>query len=626
MKKFFRLVKYEIINNLVTKWFFISYVFFVLFVGIVTYIYLNNLQFFYITFSKGFFINFDIDPIRLFVIPYSKIVYFIFVLYIPLIVYKFFSFEYKSGIYKIYVASKIDIQRIFQSKFFVIFLYYCCLLFFSAFFIIFVNFFFRIEIWQVILFLFNFILIFCYLFFLFFLLMVLLRFSVVSIFLMFILLLLDFYYINFYEYFFSMIYGIVNLYKLFVVFLVLSFLGYFIQQVLKRRFNFRYFLILLFLGIFIVIISNKFLFYQFDLTSSKKYTLPDYLKSSLQNFKGSVSLFLFTSNENYKNRACLKEKFINFRDKVKFNVVNIDKYPSQGEKFNIKDYDNIVLIYDKDTLYLPFVDERHFLASINSFLNNENIDVLILSQYSKYIKFSKYLEEKLKFSNIRLISRSILDKKIKICMIVGLKEKLSQQDVASLMKYIKDGNNVIMLNDPSNVEFAQPLLERIGIEIDTNILKNDSRDMYSQEAYVIRVSGHSGFIKTKSPYYFPITSKILYPDNSFFSDILITFDSDNKDFVPVGIKYTDNGTFIYVNDTDFLRDSYINAGSNSQLLINLIYFINRVETNYKEDNFSIRKNIPDNNTLLRSVVFFMIVIPLLVMVGFIILFRRSKKV
>ena len=429
-------------------------------------------------------------------------------------------------------------------------------------------------------------------------------------------------------------------------------------------------------------ISNHYT-YQFDLTANKRHSLSSNSIDLLNVLDKNITVHAYTTDE--VTKKAIQEVIARYqRIKADFNLelLNPDIDITQAQQDGIvMDKPFAFVIYYNDRMeHIDSLSEQAISNALLRLNRRDNQQVIFLtghgerdingSDKSAYTTLNQQLTEKgFNLSSINLLEQP-LPANTKVLVIAAPAKDYLAGEITQLENFINHGGNLLWLADPGELHKLDALATSFGLQLQDGIIVDNNTDLRQtlniQHPAIIPVTEYFPHIITKTIRYntlFTLARGISPLSNehtinhwqveALFSSYgkswsetdglteEMVFDSSAGDIAgPVTIAVAlhraaapndeQSGTqrLVVVGDSDFLADTYIGAGANLDLGLNIFNWL------IGDDDFiSVEaKPSPDtklvlNNTQLSIIGFgFFLIIPLLLLItGFYIWYKRKNQ-
>ncbi len=233
--------------------------------------------------------------------------------------------------------------------------------------------------------------------------------------------------------------------------------------------------------VFIALLSQK-KYVRVDLTSVKEHSLTDKSKLILKKLTQDVELIGFT-REGFQEYSELKMLFSAYEyesKKVKTRLVDPIRYPALAQKYNIKQFNAVVVEgYGRHQL-VKFPQEEEITNAINRLVEGKAKKVAwIIGHGERSFKDEKEpgfsaLKELMEYDNFELEEMNLLHKDIPeetaLVIIAGPEQDFLPEEVSVLRSYLNRGGNVMLFLEPLHDAGLKGFLKEYGLIIERDVV------------------------------------------------------------------------------------------------------------------------------------------------------------
>ncbi len=303
-----------------------------------------------------------------------------------------------------------------------------------------------------------------------------------------------------------------------VILLILGIIGlttYFLLNIKKlkdknSRMNFIFasnLFVVVFL-IFLIIVAINYLgikvHKRFDLTKNKTYSISDQSIKVVKNLKKDIIIKGFFTNmqpSKFKYET-LMDIYRYYSDKVKSETIDPDKNPSAVKTYKITTDGTVVFEYGKKETRITEISEEAITNAIIKVTREKENIIYFLQGHGEpvldkniEVSFSIAKEnlEKLsyKVKPLFLMQEKEIPTDASVLVIAGLDKDLFDKELKMIEDYIfKDQGRVLFMIDPYKGENLKPLLKRLGIKLNNDVIVDT----------ISRISGGDFFIPVVNKY------------------------------------------------------------------------------------------------------------------------------
>lgn len=447
------------------------------------------------------------------------------------------------------------------------------------------------------------------------------------------------------------------------------------------------FLLLLISGIGMMAWISNHYNYQFDLTANKRHSLSSNSLDLLSLLDKSITVHAYTTDD--VTRQAIKEiigRYQNIKPDFKLRLLNPDIDFEQTKKDGIvmdKPF-AFVIYYNERMEHIESLSEQAISNALLRLNRRDNQQVIFLTGHGErdingtdtraYSELNKQLEQ-MGF-NLQVIN--LLEKPLpantKLVVVAAPVNEYLAGEITQLQNFINDGGNLLWLADPGELQGLKKIASTLGLQLQAGVIVDNNADLRKTlnipHPAIIPVTEYFPHITTNSIRYntlFPIARGIspLTDEatvNSWQAEALfnsfgkswsemsgiaedMTFNSSSGDIAgPITIAvalHRSSDPFnslpnakpqsqraVVIGDSDFLSDTYIGAGANLSLGLNIFNWLIgdddfvSVEVQASPDT---RLELNDAQLMIIAFGFFLIIPLLLLIIGFRIWYLRKSK-
>jgi ABC-type uncharacterized transport system involved in gliding motility auxiliary subunit len=425
------------------------------------------------------------------------------------------------------------------------------------------------------------------------------------------------------------------------------------------------------------ILSNKHSI-QFDWTSNKRNTLSSNSIDLLNTLEKPVEVTVYVQDDDTVHAAVeeILQRYQREKEDFTFRLINPDIDFESAKQDGVERYGQIVIKHNDSSEIVSSLSEQTISNALLRLSRPGGRKVVFLKGHGErsisdddntsYSKLASELESKgftLESHNLLL---STLPPDTATLVIAAPDRALLQGEADHIKTYVDDGGNLLWMMDPGDMQNMDELATLLGIQfqpgiiVDNNInLRNTLRIQHPAMIPVLDYLSHPVTENIQYNTLFPISRGIEQVDDRFngakivqslpqswsetsaLSDEIV-FESENGDVKgPIGIvmalernltgdKNPDKASqrIIVTGDSDFLANSYIGAGANLSLGMNIINWLVgdddliSVEQKQAPDT---QLELDDTEIMLIGTGYFIILPSALILSGIIIWLRRRRR-
>jgi len=423
--------------------------------------------------------------------------------------------------------------------------------------------------------------------------------------------------------------------------------------------------------------------YQFDLTANKRHSLSSNSIELLNTLNKEVIVHAYTNDE--ITRKAISEIIRRYQQiKADFNLhllnPDIDIEQAQRDGIVMNKPFAFVIYYNNRMEHINSLSEHAISNALLRLNRRDNQQVVFLSGHGErdinatdkraYAKLNQQLTEKgFNLQTVNLLEGN-LPGNTKLLVLAAPSHKYLDGEIKNISDFISHGGNLLWLADPGDLQGLEPVATSLGLQWQGGVIVDNNIDLRQtlniQHPAIIPVTEYFPHIITNNIRYntlFPLARGISPLENkttnnnwqaeNLFNSIgkswsetgglteEMSFDSDSGDIAsPITIavalhrninNHMEEKTtqrIIAIGDSDFLSDTYLGAGANLNLGLNIFnWLIGDDDVISVEVSASPDTKLELNNMQLVIIGFgFFLIIPLLLLItGFRIWYVRKNK-
>ena len=417
---------------------------------------------------------------------------------------------------------------------------------------------------------------------------------------------------------------------------------------------------------------------QFDWTSNQRNTLSSSSIDLLKTLEQPVEVTVYVQDDDTVHAAVTEilQRYQREKDDFTFRLINPDIDFDSAKQDGVERYGQIIIKYNDNREIVSSLSEQTISNALLRLSRPGGRKVIFLKGHGErsisdddntsYNTFAAEFESKgftLEAQNLLL---STFPPDTSVLVIAAPDRALLQGEVDHIKTYIDDGGNLLWMMDPGDMQNMGELADLLGIRfqpgiiVDNNInLRNTLRIQHPAMIPVLDYLSHPVTENIQYNTLFPISRGIeqvgdrfngtrivqslpqSWSETSALSDEIV-FEPDNDDTRgPIGIVMAlerdlaeDNNRdkasqrIIVTGDSDFRANSYIGAGANLSLGMNIINWLAgdddliAVEQKQAPDT---RLELDDTEIMLIGTGYFIILPATLILSGVVIWMRRRRR-
>ena len=357
-----------------------------------------------------------------------------------------------------------------------------------------------------------------------------------------------------------------------------------------------------------------------DWTAGKRNSLADDTVKLLKQLDGEINIRSYQADDPTTRQAVeeILERYKSHNKNLHFKLLNPDLEIELAKADSINSYGQTIIKYNNKQELLNSLNEQSITNAlirlsrksqpVISFIQGHNERNPDESTNTGYSTFKKQLMDKgFDIQNINLLQNK-LTTDIKLLVLAAPNHKLLEGEVKQLLDFINQGGNLLWLQDPGdlqNLESLQDLLKinfLNGVLVDNNpSLRETLRIQHPAVIPVISYGQHKITEELRYNTLFPIANAIDFnKDNEWLTTpLLITLPGSwsETDGFALDVKFeeqkgdiagphtpglalertldnTKSQRLVVIGDSDFLANTYIGAGANLTLGLNIVNWLN----------------------------------------------------
>ncbi|MCW8934779.1 MAG: GldG family protein [Gammaproteobacteria bacterium] len=418
-----------------------------------------------------------------------------------------------------------------------------------------------------------------------------------------------------------------------------------------------------------------------DWTAGKRHSLSNDTLLLLKELPFPVNLRSYQPDDPVLNKAITEilNRYQQNKNDFTFKLINPDIFIEQAKADNIKRYGQTVIEYNGQIERIDTLSEESISNALIRLHRNHKPELLFVSQHGErnphdtsaigYSELASKLTSKgFKISEINLLQH-VLPVENSVLILGSINKPLLENEQNKILQYIKDGGQLLWLQDPGLDDSQLSLAAELNINFIDGVVVDNNMEVNR----MLQLS-HPAIIPILEYKRHPITEKMKYftlfttataissnqksndSKNSWLtSDLLISSESswsETDNFI-LGVEFNkekdlpgplsigialqrqiktdsklNNQRVVIIGDTDFIANNKLGNGANLEFIINTFNWLTR-----NDNLISISpKNAPDLKLDLSAPVaallglLFLIALPILFfIVGAIIWVKRKKN-
>lgn len=415
--------------------------------------------------------------------------------------------------------------------------------------------------------------------------------------------------------------------------------------------------------------------YRSDWTAGARNSLSDATIKLLKEMPDPITIRVYLQDDPAAHEGVtdLLKRYKNHDKNFNYRIVNPDLEIDLAKADKITRYGQTLVKYGKRHEIIEGLNEQSLTNALVRLNRSEKPLAIFITGHGERdaqsdantgynTLASKLLEKGFDARSLNLLDHDI-PKKTRVLVIAAPSHKLLPGEVAKIQQYIKSGGNLLWLHDPGELHGLEPLTKQLGVEfpkgvvVDTNpTLRQTLRIQHPAVIPVLTYFPHKITEGLKYNTLFAIASPVKAVKDSgweakhLFNSLPgswieskgftmdVAFDPDQGDVEgPVDLAYAlerkpeksdRQQRVVVVGDSDFLANSYVGAGANLMLAMNMFNWLSQDDQLIAIDP----KKAPDtklvlqNNEILFISLLFLVVIPVTLLgSGIFIWYRRRNR-
>jgi hypothetical protein len=421
----------------------------------------------------------------------------------------------------------------------------------------------------------------------------------------------------------------------------------------------------------------------FDWTANRRNTLSQSSIELLRTLKHPVNVNIYAQDDDAVHTAVdeIMKRYQRFKPDFNYRLLNPDIDIESAQQDKISAYGQYIISYNGRKEAVTSLSENAISGALLRLSRKGDEKLVFLTGHGErspqgdnnisYTKLGGALALKgMKSESLNLLQATIPDD-TGVLVIAAPDHELGPGELEHIDKYVARGGNLFWLMDPGGMQGMDELAHRLGIRFLDGIVVDNNTNLRETlriaHPAMIPVLDYFPHAITRSLQYntlFPISRGIETIDDSWQATVIaqslpeswsetaklggeIAFEPEKGDVKgPIKIiialervltapadKPADKPTkatqrIVIAGDSDFLANSYIGAGANLQLGLNIIDWLSgdddliAVEPKNAPDT---RLQLDDTETLIIGAGFFLVLPSALFAAGLIIWFKRRKR-
>lgn len=372
---------------------------------------------------------------------------------------------------------------------------------------------------------------------------------------------------------------------------------------------------------------------QYDWSANQRNSVSQQSIDVLRTMAGDITVSVYVQDNEMTREAITEilQRYQREKNDFTFKLINPDLDIAQAQDDGIKQFGQIVIRYNNKKEIISSLSERTISSALLRLSRNETRNIVFLTGHDErnpsegnnhgYSKLNKQLQsDGFKIKQIHLLKNQI-PADTSTLIIAGVANTLLAGEVKTIQEYITNGGNLLWLADPGELYGLDALADNFGLHFNHGIVVDNNIDLRKtlqiEHPAIIPVLEYYEHKITQGIKYntlFPTSRGInvkppIYEDSPWISTVLfssfeqswtetnwtksnglgttIVFNSNDGDIAgPITLaialekeRSVDDNTanasqrIVVVGDSDFLANSYIGAGANMALGLNMLNWL-----------------------------------------------------
>ena len=424
-------------------------------------------------------------------------------------------------------------------------------------------------------------------------------------------------------------------------------------------------------------LSNKHSL-QFDWTSNKRNTLSESSIDLLNALEQAVQVTVYVQDDETVHAAIkeILQRYQREKEDFTFTLINPDVDFESAQRDGIERYGQIIIKYGDSRETVSSLSEHTITNALLKLGRPDNRKVVFLKGHGErsisdddntsYNKLVTELNSKGFTIEAHILLLSALPTDTAVLVLAAPDRELLEGEMDHIMTFVNDGGNLLWMMDPGEMQGTDELASLLGIKFQPGVIVDNNTNLRNtlriQHPAMVPVLDYLAHPVTENIQYntlFPISRGVEQVEQLFKASVIaqslpqswsevsalsdeIAYEPDKGDAEgPVGIimaleRVIENGAesdkatqrIIITGDSDFLANSYIGAGANLSLGLNIFNWLAgdddliAIETKNAPD---LQLQLDDTEILLIGTGYFIILPAGLILAGVVIWLRRRSR-
>ena len=424
-------------------------------------------------------------------------------------------------------------------------------------------------------------------------------------------------------------------------------------------------------------LSNKHAI-QFDWTSNKRNTLSQSSIDLLHTLKQPVTVSVYVQDDETVHAAIkeILQRYQREKKDFKFHLINPDIDFESAQRDGVERYGEVIIKYNNNKESVASLSEQTISNALLRLSRAGDRKVVFLKGHGErsvsnddntsYSKLVTELTAKGFTVEAHNLLLSTLPADTAVLVLAAPDRELLEGEIAHIKTYIDDGGSLLWMMDPGDAQGTEELASQLGIRFVPGIVVDNNTNLRNtlriQHPAMIPVLDYAPHPVTENIQYntlFPISQGIEQVDKTFNGSVIaqslpqswaetgavndeVAFEPENGDTQgPVGIVMALERTIadksspkkatqriIVTGDSDFLANSYIGAGANLALGLNMFNWLagdDDIIAIEPRDAPDTQLQLDDTEVMLIGTGYFIVLPAGLILAGVVIWMRRRRR-
>ena len=424
-------------------------------------------------------------------------------------------------------------------------------------------------------------------------------------------------------------------------------------------------------------LSNKHAI-QFDWTSNKRNTLSQSSIDLLHTLKQPVTVSVYVQDDETVHAAIkeILQRYQREKKDFKFHLINPDIDFESAQRDGVERYGQVIIKYNNNKESVASLSEQTISNALLRLSRAGDRKVVFLKGHGErsvsnddntsYSKLVTELTAKGFTVEAHNLLLSTLPADTAVLVLAAPDRELLEGEIAHIKTYIDDGGSLLWMMDPGDAQGTEELASKLGIRFVPGIVVDNNTNLRNtlriQHPAMIPVLDYAPHPVTENIQYntlFPISQGIEQVDKTFNGSVIaqslpqswaetgavndeVAFEPEKGDTQgPVGIVMALERTIadksspkkatqriIVTGDSDFLANSYIGAGANLALGLNMFNWLagdDDIIAIEPRDAPDTQLQLDDTEVMLIGTGYFIVLPAGLILAGVVIWMRRRRR-